>query len=108
MLPSVQRLSRATITTLLTEPLKVAYNPIGTLKYTKSKNLYFSVVISRKHLKTAVLRNKLRRRIYSILSRENTQKPLFLKGILYTSAQAGTFSYADLTLHVQKLLQKTS
>lgn len=108
MLPSNKRLSRSQITSLLlNQGLKVVFNRIGTLKYIQNlENQGFSVVTGSKSQKKAVLRNKLRRQIYTIFNKNKDISPI--QGILYTSKQAYDMSYEDLSLNFHALLQKTA
>lgn len=108
MLPATQRLKRIDFQNFSKAVHKTVYNSLGTLKYVSSEKLYFSIVISKKHQKSAVKRNILRRQIYSIIAAENSKKPLLIKGILYLSITAATFSFQDSTRYVQDLLLKTT
>lgn len=65
----------------------------------------FTVVTGSKQQKKAVLRNKLRRQLYTLWGK-NLQKTSVM-AILYVSKQAYEMPYADLTKHLYDLLQKT-
>jgi ribonuclease P protein component len=88
---------------LLKSPdLKVVYNRLGTLKYTHSATPTLSVVVSSKHEKKAVARNKLRRRIYNL----PLLKPI--TGIFYVSKQSYSFEYKDIKKLFYELLEKAA
>ncbi len=106
MLPSSQRLSRQQITALLADPqIKVVFNRIGTLKYRLSPGYALSVVTGSKNQKKAVLRNKLRRQLYSLARIENTPE---MEGILYVSKQIYDLSFQELKDAFHALLSKTA
>lgn len=106
MLPSNARLTRAQhAETLADAEIRTVFNKIGTLKFTK--NLYykvFSVVLSKKHQKSAVKRNKIRRQIYAI-SRLFT--PFSFTGVLYLSKNAYIMEFNQLKEYFNELLAKT-
>jgi ribonuclease P protein component len=106
MLPSHQRLSRQQITDLLANKgIKVVFNRLGTLKFiTNSTGL--TVVTGSKQQKKAVLRNTLRRRIYTLFS--NYKGMYAITAILYVSKQSYEMSYDELKQYLYDLLQKTS
>ena len=109
MLPSYQRLSRSQVTALVSNPeIKVIFNRIGTLKYINSTTRAFTVVTGSKQQKKAVLRNKIRRQLYSIFDAyyQNTQKNLYIKSILYISKQVYTMSYQEIQENLYVLLSK--
>jgi len=109
-MPSTQRLSRSAVTILLSDPqLKVIFNRSGTLKYTKNLDFKgFTVVTSSKNQKKAVLRNKLRRQLYSLFRsyiKENKDISA-ITGMLYVSKQIYDLSYKDLQPYFYDLLSK--
>ncbi len=105
MLPSKQRLSRQQVTDLLKNPeIKVVFNRIGTLKYVKNlENKRFTVVTSSKNQKKAVLRNKVRRQLYSLVPQG--ENPSFI-GIFYVSKGIYNMSFIDIKRYFHELLQK--
>lgn len=105
MLPSNTRLSRSDVTNLLLNPcLKVVFNRLGTLKYVKSlENNGFTVVTGSKVQKRAVLRNKIRRQLYTLL-RTYTSSPVM--GILYVSKGVYDMTYGELAENITLLLEK--
>lgn len=94
MLPSNQRFKRQEFTNFLTNKgIFVVFNRLGTLKYLPSPtSRRFAVVTSSKHEKKAVSRNKLRRRVYSLVH----SSPMPLVGVLYTSKQSYTLTYDEI------------
>ena len=80
------------------------YNPLGTLYFLKNdKKIEFSVVISGKAVPHAVDRNRIRRRLYSLVQK---QKNPYFSGILFTAKNIQTFSYEETTIHFQNLMDK--
>lgn len=101
MLPTTNRLSRAGFTAFTNRSdLKTVYNRLGTLKFTAGTTK-FTVVTSGKHEKRAVVRNKLRRRVYSQIS---VKKPS-ITGVLYASKQSYTLSFDEIKTLLDRLLQ---
>ena len=106
MLPSSQRLSRQQISEfLINKGVKTVFNPLGTLKYTTSSSKGFTVITGSKQQKKAVLRNKLRRQLYTLFSKSEKTSIL---GMLYVSKQVYSMSYSDLKQYLYALLEKTS
>lgn len=104
MLQKKERLSRSAFKELLKKPeLLVVYNPIGTLKFIPHTTLSCSVVTSSRHEKRAVVRNRLRRRIYAIIQKEHPT----LCGILYVSKTSYALEYTHLRDLLHDLLKKT-
>ncbi len=101
MLPSTERLTRLEFPLVLTNPsLKTVYNALGTLKYTTTLPLKCAVITSSKHEKRAVIRNKLRRRIY-------TQMVGFPgSAVLYVSKQSYGMEYQQIEQLWHELLSK--
>jgi ribonuclease P protein component len=68
MLPKAKRMKGDDIA-LLFSRAKTLKNPLFLIKYTKNEanTAFFAVAASKKVFKTAVLRNKVRRRIYNAL-----------------------------------------
>jgi ribonuclease P protein component len=54
--------------------------PLFSVRFLKNpiKSSHFSVVVSKKVAKTAILRNKIKRRIYSILNKNQPKDPYFI------------------------------
>ena len=103
MLPSKQRLSRVEFQKILTNKgIFVIFNKLGTLKYIPSSKPACSVVTSSKGEKRAVVRNKLRRRIYSIFGAQNPA----IQGILYVSKQSYGMDYQEIRTLFNDLLTK--
>jgi ribonuclease P protein component len=110
MLPATVRLSRAQCSELLENPkLLVVFNRLGTLKYVSNlKNKAFSVITGSKAQKKAVLRNKLRRQIYSLFEKyykNEPKKPII--GMLYVSKGVYELPFSELSLIFNDLLEKT-
>ncbi len=104
MLSKGKRFTREQFEAFLAQKgLQSAYNTLGTLKYTKG-NPCLAVVTSSKHEKRAVLRNKLRRRVYTL----SQQYPLSFSGILYASKQSYSFDYETTKRLFVELCTKAS
>lgn len=104
MLSKKERFTKEQFSALLSqEGVLVVYNELGTLKYKKG-NPRFAVVTSGKNEKRAPLRNKVRRRLYTLFSQE---KPGF-SGILYVSKKSYGFSFEQTKRAVQELFKKAS
>lgn len=104
MLPSKARFSRSQFSDFLANKgVLVVYNRLGTLKYLPSPFPQLSVVTSSKAEKRAVVRNTLRRRIYTTIG---TQKPQ-IKGIVYVSKQSYGFTSTEVKTLTLDLLAKT-
>lgn len=107
MLPSQKRLSRSQFTQfLVSKDIKTVFNNIGTLKYQKSLTSQASIVISAKHEKRAVYRNKLRRRLYGIFHEYFKTDNSPNQYILYISKHAPTLEYTELKNLLYELFKK--
>lgn len=110
MVPSTQRLSRIDFTTLLAQKdLQVVFNRIGTIKYrffqeNEGNTPQIAVVSSGKQQKSAVKRNKARRRMYTIVS----QSPVFkgVQMIVYLSKNAYDMEYSEYAQQTTLLLTR--
>lgn len=106
MLPKTERLSRAQFSEILeNKGFLTVYNRLGTLKYLPSgAKSALSVVTSSKHEKKAVIRNKLRRRIYSLFGKEKRA----IRGIFYTAKGSYALGYPEIQTLFNELLKKTA
>lgn len=106
MLPKTERLSRAQFSEILeNKGFLTIYNRLGTLKYIPSGTKQaLSVVTSSKYEKKAVIRNKLRRRLYSLFGKEKSE----IMGIFYTAKGSYTLSYLEIQTLFNELLKKTA
>lgn len=82
-----------------------------TVKYTENtrrRDCRFSVVVSKKVLKSAVGRNRIRRRIYEYL-RTNLHRinGVYDVVIICTSSELRTMPYDDLKDHLDQIFDKT-
>ena len=103
MLPSSERLSRAAFNEFLEIPGHITvYNRLGTFKFKKTPSFRISVVTSSKHEKRAVVRNTLRRRVYSRFSTLSCS----MTGILYTSKQSYSFTFSEIKSLHEDLIAK--
>lgn len=91
---------------------KAARSQLFTVKYVRNerrKYPRFSVVVSKKVLKSAVGRNRIRRRLYEYIRTEMIPK---LEGnydvvIICTSSELRTLPYDQLKLQLDQLLEKS-
>lgn len=103
MLPSNERLSRQKFQEILeNKGLIIVFNKLGTLKYIPSELTRLSVVTSSKHEKRAVLRNKLRRRIYGLFKKTPIQ------GVFYVSKGSYVFPYNEIKHLVNDIRTKST
>lgn len=97
MLPSKKRLSRAQFGVFLkNKDTKTVFNKLGTLKYQKSSQNRASVVISSKQQKSAVKRNTLKRRLYSLFEEYFKKSKDLNNYILYTSKQSQELNFGEI------------
>jgi ribonuclease P protein component len=102
MLSRIERFTRVQFEAfLLKKDQNVVYNQLGTLKYIPGDKR-LSVVVSSKHEKRAVIRNKIRRRIYNIFKKT----PINISGILYLSKQGYLMDYKKTEELFNELLRK--
>lgn len=105
MLPSYARLSRSEFENILkNKDILVVYNKLGTLKYLKSSSKKVAVVTSSKHSKSAVVRNKARRRIYTLFGQ--VQNPI--QGVVYVAKSSYTLSFDETKQLFLDLIAKTA
>jgi ribonuclease P protein component len=88
--------------------LKQAYNRLGTVKFHTAETFKLAVVTSGKHQKSAVIRNKLRRRVYTIFGRAAENGALPYAIILYASKASYTFPYESIEQNAKDLIAKIS
>lgn len=104
-MPSSQRFSRQDFKKFLeNKGIFVVFNRLGTFKYLPATKMQISVVTSSKAQKSAVRRNKVRRRIYETL---RAQKPQ-IQGIVYVSKQSYDLTYTELKTLLEDLVARTS
>jgi RNase P protein component len=103
MLPSHLRLRRNIFNDFQKKDPKMVFNRLGTFKYVPFGQ-GFSVVTSSKQEKKAVLRNKLRRRVYSLFQ---SSKP-DLTGVLFVSKHAYSMDFDEIKKLFNDLLSKIS
>jgi ribonuclease P protein component len=108
MLPSKQRLSRLEFNDFLAQKgVSVVFNSLGTLKFIKTPENKASVVISSKNEKKAVLRNKLKRRVYKVFSGCFTRLSGY-QFVLYASKQATKMDYKQVNELLDELIKKAT
>jgi ribonuclease P protein component len=83
---------------------KRVHSPAFQLVYHPHDELHVSVVVSKKNAKKAVLRNKIRRRIYDIVRHYRDAKGLTGVYIFLTKEQVTHTPYTSLKEEVEKKL----
>ena len=105
MLPSKERLNKQYFTLLSKDKgVLTVFNTLGTLKYKQSLKKAFSIVISSKIAKKAVDRNKIKRRIYTLIRKD--LKLNNFSGIIYISKNALGLNYEQTKELFFKLIEK--
>lgn len=104
MLPKKNRISRVHFPTKSIHGVRV-FSPLFSLVlYRKDNDVCASVVVSKKIAKSAVTRNMLRRRIYTLFEPYIKKlKPVML--VLYPKREALTSSFLELKLELEKALR---
>lgn len=105
MLPKKERLSREMFNRFFATGKRI-HSPSLQMIYTPYNTLHVSVVVSKKNYKSAVKRNKIRRRIYDIVRRYRAEKPLTGIYIFITKSDIHTKTYSALHDEVCLSLQK--
>lgn len=82
---------------------KIFYSPFFTFYFLESATPRYSFVAPKKNYKTAVIRNKNRRKGYNILRVINPSNGF---GIFFFKKEASKASISDLRLDIEKLLKK--
>lgn len=109
MLPSKKRLSRDQFGVFLgNKDTKTVFNNLGTLKYQKSFQNKVSIVVSSKQQKSAVKRNALKRRLYSLFEEYFKNNKNSNAYILYTSKQAQTLDFDEIRTLFYELFKKNT
>lgn len=80
------------------------HSPLLTLLKSNHDTFHGSVVVGKKVYKGAVQRNRLRRRLYSILYRLSREKDLQGVYIILTKPASITANFADLKEELEKLV----
>jgi ribonuclease P protein component len=107
MISKKKRFTRAEFTAFSAEKtLTQAYNQLGTVKFTPATTFTMGVVTSGKHCKSAVGRNKFRRRIYSFFDQEDKKNSFPYHLVLFASKASYTFSYEELTQVATDLISR--
>lgn len=103
MLAQGQRLKRREVETMRCRG-RPRHGRFFTLVVAPADEFKAGVVVSKKVAKTAVARNRLRRRVYSLLRWRSKQQPAHLLVIAKTGA--AELSFSELTKEISTLLVK--
>ncbi len=104
MLPKKERLSRVEFNRFFSVG-KRHHSPSLQVIFTPYKNLHVSVVVSKKVAKSAVVRNKIRRRIYDIVRNYRSEKSVVGVFIFIVKAPIITSTYPTLKVEVVSAVQ---
>ena len=105
MLPKKERLSRASFNRFFSMG-KRFHTSLFTVVYTPHPTLHASVVVSKKVSNRAVVRNKIRRRIYDIVRHYRTETGMCGVFIFLTKPEIKNTPYTSLKDGVNAVLEK--
>ena len=98
MIPKKSRINREDFEKMM-KMGRLCNGGLFSLRFLKNtgKSTHFSVVVSKKVAKTAVSRNKIRRRAYSLLRKafKNSENPYFLALFAKKGVEKATFSEVE-------------
>ena len=99
MLPKKKRLTKSDFTNLKPKVIfRGVYVDIATAP---GKEIKFSCVVSKKRIKKAVLRNKARRRVYSVLGDVSIKTPCFV--VVYPKHTVHSGNYLHLKNEISQV-----
>jgi len=102
MLSKNKRVSKKLFTEILEKGL-VLYGDFFIFKYVHSKNPHFSVVVSKKILKGAVARNKLKRKGYNAIREIKTED---ISGIFFYKKSGINKNFKEIKEDIYSILLK--
>lgn len=105
MLPKAQRLDRAAIASFPKKNIAI-YSDFASLRAVSAQKFGLAVVVSSKHEKKAVVRNRVRRRIYSIFGAAHKEKLIPFQILFYVSKKGYSASYGETKAAVLELIKK--
>ena len=100
MPPRKSRLSRGMFNQL--SKREIIRSPLFDISYCKNEDFRVACVISKKRIKLAVERNRVRRKAYHALSETGFNKPYII--IIYPRVEMLKCPYQDLVLELSKTL----
>lgn len=106
MLPRKNRVSRKKFPVYPTKGLRISSSLFTAVVYPQEHDVAVSVVVSKKTAKTAVLRNRIRRRLYAAVEPFLTT---FMRGaiiVFYPNINAGQSPHDTLKSEVSEMLRK--
>ncbi len=108
MIPKNQRISRENFENIMKKG-GLTNSGLFSLRFLKNpeNTTHFSVVVSKKVAKTAVLRNKIRRRGYSIFGKiqKELKNPYFI--ILFAKKGAEKANFNETEAQIEEILKKS-
>lgn len=105
MLPKSKRISKGSFKTISLQS-KVFHSPHFTLRSTTSPVEGFAVLVSKKVAQQAVLRNKIRRRVYSFITTISPDIKKPAKNIISAKHGAGLLSFEVQKEEILELFKK--
>lgn len=94
MLKKAQRLNRSAFSSYF-EKGRRTHGTYLTCVYTPAPAFFTAVVVGKKVSKKAVVRNRVRRRVYGLIEKKITQKPVLGVYIFITKPACATLSRAE-------------
>jgi len=107
MLPKKERLSREAFNRFFSVGRRI-HSPSLQLVYSPYTTLHASVVVPKKVEKSAVKRNKIRRRVYDVIRNYHMTKPLSGVFIVLVKPAVTTLDYQALKEEVVTLITQTN
>lgn len=106
MLPKQERLTTAEFDNVLANG-RVVRNELLHLKYVVSQEKKFAVVVSKKIVKTSIMRHFVKRKIFNVLKKE---KEVFPNGqfVIFVSKEILTADFDTITQVLRALSQKVA
>ena len=92
---------------LSVSPARPFHTDYFSIRAVPAENPRFSVVVSKKVARTAVSRNRLRRRVYAVLAEALPRMRAPLRASIYAKKGAETLSYPDIKKEILFLLSRT-
>lgn len=107
MLPKPERLRRAKDFALLSQKGRVVFGPFFTLRFRQSKGkTKVGFVTSTKIFKTAVARNRTKRRLREVLRAVQSDWPINMDLLFIAKHEAMTAEFLDLIASVKRTFEK--
>mgnify|MGYP000258102300 CR=1 FL=1 len=107
MLPKKNRLTKSSFNQVIDEGIPF-HSPTATLRLTKSDNQsQFSISIPKKVSKSAVVRNKMRRKVYTIIKDFYPDLDRNVMGLIIMKPNSDKLEHEDLRKEIYNLFVKS-